>query len=253
MASPFPGMDPYLEGDVWTSFHGLFAMKIVEQLVPKLIPRYVALPEKRYIAVEVDEQSDRYPDVEIRRVSGKKRDHIDEGQAQAPLLLTMVVNDPEPHTWVEIREAKRRKLVTAIEILSPTNKRGKARRDYLEKREQYVHGKAHLIEIDLVRQGKRLPVRRLPAAPYFVFLSRAGRWPAVEVWPIGWKAPLPTIPVPLLPGDSDVLLDLQLVLSQVFAATALDLSIDYQEEPDVPLPKDVQRWADQLLRTAKLR
>ena len=47
MPSPFPGMDPYLEGDNWTSFHTHFATEIARQLTPKLRPKYVALPRPR--------------------------------------------------------------------------------------------------------------------------------------------------------------------------------------------------------------
>jgi hypothetical protein len=257
MASPFPGMDPYLEGDLWTSFHAIFATKIVEHLIPKLIPRYVALPHKRYIVVTPGEEEDpgnRYPDIAVRQ-SGNGRKKEAEGRgASAPLLIATIMSEPVPHTWVEIREPKKRKLVTAIEILSPTNKKGKARDEYLEKRDQYLHSKAHLMEIDLVREGRRLPMKKnLPSTPYFVFLSRAGRRPMTEVWPIAWEEPLPKVPVPLLKGDADVELDLQETLKQVFASTALDLSIDYGQPPDVPWPEDVARWASNLLRAAKRR
>jgi hypothetical protein len=63
------------------------------------------------------------------------------------------------HSWVEIRDAAKRKwLVTITEILSPTIKRGQGRKEYLEKREQILLGSAHLLEIDLLRKGKRFPM-----------------------------------------------------------------------------------------------
>ena len=78
-------------------------------------------------------------------------------------------------------------------------------------------GTAHLIEIDLLRRGKRPPMREaLPDVPYFIFLSRAQRRPLTDVWPIRLDAPLPTISVPLLPGDADVPLDVQLAFSRVY-------------------------------------
>src|SRR5436305_9907253 len=49
MPSPFPGMDPYFEGDLWTTFHTQFGVEIARQLTPKLAPRYIARAEKRYI------------------------------------------------------------------------------------------------------------------------------------------------------------------------------------------------------------
>ena len=47
MSSPFPGMDPYLEGDLWTTVHSQLAAEIARQLAPKIAPRYVARTEKR--------------------------------------------------------------------------------------------------------------------------------------------------------------------------------------------------------------
>ncbi len=50
MQSPFPGMDPYLEGNLWTSVHGDLATTIAHQLVPLLRPKYIALTERKYIS-----------------------------------------------------------------------------------------------------------------------------------------------------------------------------------------------------------
>ncbi len=48
MPSPFPGMDPYLEGELWQEFHETLASAIRAQLMPRLAPKYVALLAKRY-------------------------------------------------------------------------------------------------------------------------------------------------------------------------------------------------------------
>ncbi len=42
MPSPFPGMDPYLEGYLWPDVHHRLATQISDQLMPMLRPRYVA-------------------------------------------------------------------------------------------------------------------------------------------------------------------------------------------------------------------
>ena len=52
MPSPFPGMDPYIEGDLWTPFHTQIGVEIARQLAPKIAPRYVAIPEKRFVRKE---------------------------------------------------------------------------------------------------------------------------------------------------------------------------------------------------------
>ena len=42
MPSPFPGMDPYLEGYLWPAVHSALAYKIRQQLAPQIHPDYVA-------------------------------------------------------------------------------------------------------------------------------------------------------------------------------------------------------------------
>lgn len=42
MPSPFPGMDPYLEGYLWPDVHNALASKIRQLLTPLLRPRYTA-------------------------------------------------------------------------------------------------------------------------------------------------------------------------------------------------------------------
>ena len=49
MSTPFPGMDPYLEGDMWQEFHETLASAMRAQLMPQLAPKYVALLAKRYV------------------------------------------------------------------------------------------------------------------------------------------------------------------------------------------------------------
>lgn len=49
MPSPFPGMDPYLEGEMWQEFHERLANQISVELLPQLGPKYVALLAKRYV------------------------------------------------------------------------------------------------------------------------------------------------------------------------------------------------------------
>src|SRR5438876_8872006 len=103
MPSPFPGMDPYLEGNDWTSFHTHLATEIARQLTPRLRPKYVALPEKRYdvvdegaIAVESI-----YPDVGVAGVAPAARETLGQAVATAPYVLQTVMEARAPHTWVE--------------------------------------------------------------------------------------------------------------------------------------------------------
>jgi hypothetical protein len=253
MPSPFPGMDPYLEGDLWTSFHAPFATEIARQLMPRLRPKYVALQEKRFevvgegaIAIESI-----FPDVGVAGTDFSAQEPIGQAVATAPYLLQTVMESRAPHAWVEIRDAAGRRLVSTIEILSPWNKRGQGRVEYLEKRRKLLRSKSHLIEIDLLRRGRRLPMRdKLPPGSYYVLTGRAEQRPMVQVWPIGLDHPLPTIPIPLLAGDADVALDLQAAFQNVYDLGGFDLVLDYSKAPSVPLQAAQVAWAAERLRLA---
>jgi hypothetical protein len=234
MPSPFPGMDPNLEGDDWTSFPTHLATEIARQLTPKLRPKYVALPEKRFDVVDESAVAIEsiYPDVGVAGVTTAPAESMGLVAPAAPALLQTLIEEHAPHRWVEIRDAAGRGLVTTIEILSPWNKRGTGREEYLHKRRALLRSSSHLIEIDLLRRGRRLPMKDpLPSGSYYVFVSRAKLRPMVQAWPIALDHPSPTIPVPLLPGDADVTLDLQASFQNVYDLCGFDLVLDYSKGP----------------------
>jgi len=258
MPSPFPGMDPYLEGALWTTVHFSLSAEIVRQLAPKLRPRYLVLPAERFV-METPESvairtADIYPDVSVAELRSVAVTAQGTTIAPAPLELATIIPAPIPHVTIEIRDTANRQLVTAIEVLSPTNKRGDGRQEYLAKRRRILLSTAHLLEIDLLRQGQRVPMQKpLPAVPYFIFLSRAERRPITEIWPISLKEPLPVVPIPLLPDDKDGALDMQQVFTTTYDLLGYDLAIDYTQPPEIPLTKEDVAWAEALLRTAGLR
>jgi hypothetical protein len=240
-------MDPYLEGSLWTSFHSALGNEIARHLARKLLPRYVALPVERFYpdatSGVVVTTGDIYPDVAVARNKLAESVVAYEAPPRTPLRMATVMPEPVPHVSVEIRDTQRRELVTAIEILSPTNKSGKGRAKYLSKREKLLLTPVHLIEIDLVRSGKRVPMHEpLPPAPYFVFVSRVETRPIIEVWPVALADTLPTIPVPLLRGDADVWLELQLVFTAVYDDLGFGFAIDYTRPPEAPFTGEAAEW-----------
>lgn len=258
MPSPFPGMDPYLEGSLWTSVHTELTVEIARQLSPLLHPRYIAMTTRRFVMEGpegVDVTSlESYPDVAVRAAGPITAKTRTSEIAAAPLQMTTPIPAPIPHVTIEIRDVATRQLVTAIEVLSPTNKRGSGREEYVAKRQRVLRSTAHLIEIDLLRRGARVPMEGvLPSVPYFVILSRFESRPRCDVWPIAFDASLPSVPVPLLSGDADVTLDLQRAFSTVYDVFGYQLAIDYTKLPEVPLSPDAGAWADGLLRAAGLR
>ncbi len=257
MASPFPGMDPYLEGPLWMTVHTQLTAEIARQLAPRLRPRYLALTAERFV-LEAPEgvavaSASLYPDVGVAPARPGPMP-ASPAPAPPPLQLATVVPESIPHVTVEIRDAAHRQLVTAIEVLSPTNKRGEGRQEYLTKRRRILLSSAHLIEIDLLREGQRIPMRQpLPEAPYFALVGRAEFRPMLDVYPVQLTDALPTIRVPLLPGDNDVPLDLQLALSTIYDLLGYDLAVDYRQPPEPALSPADDAWADSLLRNAGLR
>jgi hypothetical protein len=257
MPNPFPGMDPYLESDLWATVHTDLCAEIARQLAPKLRPKYVALSTRRVVLAPPDESGGSrgqfFPDVGVLS-SHPPRSSPAAAIASAPLILPASLPEPIPHVSVEIRDVAGRRLVTCIEVLSPTNKRGPGREEYAAKRFQILSGPAHLVEIDLLRVGTRFPTGGpLPAVPYFAFVSRAGQRHEVEVWPIPLEQPLPTVMIPLLPGDASVPLDLQQALGVVYEIIGYDELLDYTQPPPGPLTPAEAAWVEGQLRHAGRR
>lgn len=251
MASPFPGMDPYLEGSLWTSVHTELSSTIARQLAPKLRPKYLVLPTERFVLEEVESVSVAavYPDVSVAANLEKSTSRRTEETVVAPVQIATVIPMSVPHVTVEIRDTKNRQLVTAIEVLSPTNKRGDGRREYLAKRRRLLLSPANLMEIDLLHNGDRVPMQQpLPPAPYYVILSREEKRPLSDVWPVSLNEPLPKVPIPLLEGDPDVVLDLQLALTSMYDGLGFDLAIDYDQPPEVSLSTDEAAWIEKHLQ-----
>src|SRR5439155_18254952 len=113
------------------------------------------------------------------------------------------------------------RLITVLELLSPTNKVEAGERDrYLRKRRSFMSGGANLVEIDLVRQGAWLfsggirNVLQQAGASYAVCIFCAARPAEQSVYPIRLCERLPVIRVPLRPSDTDLVLDLQPLIDQ---------------------------------------
>jgi hypothetical protein len=224
MPSPFPGMDPYLEGEMWVEFQHTLVHRISQQLMPLVRPKYVALLAKRYcpepLVLEVNEQG------------------------SAGLVgLTQPVMDEVPILSIEIRDVAERRLVTLIEILSPVNKRGEGACEYAQRRLELMQTSTHLLELDLLCQGRRIQLlQEPPPAPCYLYLSRAQRRPYTQVWALPLQNPLPTIPVPLLPPDPDVALDLQASVTACFTLVGYEDLLDYSAKPPTGLTEEEKTW-----------
>lgn len=265
MPSPFPGMDPYLEGEMWQEFHETLAGAIRAQIMPLVRPKYVALLARRYVvdrpALGIldlpPEQRIIYPDASVVKSTETAAEPPlptpSEPAATAPTVeLPSLVEEEVPLLSIEIRDIARRRLVTIVEILSPVNKRGDGAREYIERRVELMKTDTHLLEIDLLRRGQRLQFQgQPPSAAYYIYLSRFQRRPYTQIWPVSLRSPLPTVPVPLLPPDPDVVLDLQAAVDACFELVEYERLIDYRVPPPPPeLSAEDAAWLNQVLQTA---
>jgi hypothetical protein len=253
MPSPFPGMDPFLEDPIgWPGVHLLLLGCIHELLASAVRPKYfVQVEERVYITDPFRDAgySKLVPDVIITQRQ-HRLPYTPERTAGAGVLTatpSVVIEsllDPDIHDrYLEIRDARSREVVTAIELLSPANKvaRGRGRRAMLKKRDLSRRANAHWMEIDLLRAGERDP-QLAGQGDYGVTL-----WPARDLrlyaWFIDLRDRLPTITVPLRDPEEHVLLNLQQVLDITYDRGCFADSVNYAiPVPDPPLSPADQAW-----------
>jgi hypothetical protein len=246
-------MDPYLEHPVlWEGVHARMVVAIANRLQPLLDPRYVATVEER---VYIEGPQRRIPDVWIQ----KSRD-ADPAVALAETKSTgAVIVEVEPlevhESRIEIVDAYNdMKLVTLIELLSPTNKLpGPGLNSYQQKQQEILDRDCHLIEIDLLRRGEHVlavPEWKLAELRDHTYLACVARWPQrnrYELYPMSLREPLAEISVPLADPDPDVVLSLQEVLTQVYDEGRYQRRVRYDEPCEPLLDETDQAWANQVL------
>lgn len=282
MPSPFPGMDPYLEApDIWPGVHHLLASQICFEL-NRVLPRpYYSDVEMRPelgIVEEWDETGPAgpgrriVPDVLLLKYSeaaGALAVAEPHARDFSPSVeFGALPDEPVRHFTVEIRDSKRgHKLITLIEILSPSNKRpGPDRQSYQEKQREIIESDVNLVEIDLLRAGRRVYAtpdleeavgRVRPSPQYLVMVSRSwlriGPTAGTVGYPFSVRDPLPCIRVPLKSDLPPVRLDLQLVFDRVYDGGPYHRgAVDYSGTPEPPLTGADAQWAAERARAARV-
>ena len=271
----FPGMNPYLEApDIWPDFHDRLASVMSEMLNAQLPePYYSRLQMRSAMGVILEAGTPRYiiPDVVVARypnrpsppspATGSGSVTLTEPRTEVTLGIDIRVRiDPIRHQFVEIRDAVRHhKLITLIEIASPSNKRpGADRRAYEAKQRDVLDSDVNLIELDLLRSGQRLlpypdlaeAVHQL-ACDYLVLINRQrGRLDDgidYTLYPIALRESLPCIPVPLAHDDPDIPLDLQMAVQEVDRRALYNRMVDYSRTPEPPLSSEDRAWVHEML------
>ena len=237
MPSPFPGMAPYLEAPaIGPEFRHALTVCLSQTLNSTLPRPYYVLINRR-ILIEFPEED------APRRTFGL---------------------DPIGRQSVEIRDTSAgHRLVTLVEILSPSNKRAGPDRDaYAREQSEMIEGETSLVEIDLLRDGRRvLPDPRLaqhigertPRPGYVVLVStawrRGGPGLGYRIYPFGLRDRLPCVGIPLKAEEPLVPLDLQDVFDRAYDGGPYRRgAVDYAAPPDPPLAGDDAAWSEAILR-----
>ena len=263
MKSPFPGLDPFIEArGLWGDFHGHLIEKISETISAALPPGYLARAGKRSYVVLAEtngkEEHSFLPDVSVtgstvRQASGKRNAAAAPIAEAEPVELRAFIERDFEEKFIDIFELEpRRRLVTSIEVLSPSNKRQRSKgwKKYLRKRQALLLGKANLVEIDLLRGGDRMPMLDpWPTSPYTLLVAREERAPRCRVWPAFFDRPLPAIPVPLSRPDPDLTLELQSLVDAIYERWRYREDIDYTRPLTPPLSAEQAAWLRERLRS----
>ncbi|MBI5648933.1 MAG: DUF4058 family protein [Chloroflexi bacterium] len=274
---PFPGMDPYLEApDIWPDFHDRLAAAVSAILNDDLPEPYYARLQMRSelgVVLESGISHTIIPDILIARYPTATPPPTEGGVAVlerprtrvSPGIDLQVHHDPIRHPFIEIRDAARgHKLITLIEIVSPTNKRpGPDRRSYETKQREVLESDANLIELDLLRSGMRLIPREVEIVvaelkcDYLVTVNRSATRESnsmgYTLYPVKLRDALPCIPVPLAGQDPDVPLDLQICVQRAHREGPYLRAVDYSQPPAPPVSDDDAIWLDARLKNARLR
>ncbi len=254
MRMPFPGMDPYLEHPVlWEGVHARLIVAFANQLQPRLDPRYVASVEER---VFIEGPQRRIPDVWVQKSPDTASDSpgpMAMAEAEGDTAVVVEVEDLEIHqARIEILDAyNAMKLVTMIELVSPTNKvAGPGRKSYLDKQREALARDCHLVEIDLLRRGRHvlsIPKWRtveLRPYDYLVCVNRYPQRKRFELYPRRLRDRLPRIRIPLADPDPAVPLDVQDALEQVYWDGRYMRRVRYDEPCQPRLRAKDQTWAN---------
>ena len=259
MRPPFPGMDPWLEHPaIWPDVHNSLISAIRDELAPRIAPKYYAGLEQRVYALEPGELVFvGRPDIVVGRPASAdvayEPDEAEESTAVGILDVEVPINDKLQEWFLEIHDVETGTLVTVLEILSPFNKiHPQGREEYIKKRTRIFGSRTNLVEIDLLRAGQPMPLRRKPVrSDYRILISRGATRPKAKLVTFNVRQPIPLFPIPLLPEDGEPDLDLGAVFHALYDRARFDLRLNHAKPAVPPLKKEVVDWARSIVESAR--
>lgn len=255
MASPSPGMDPYLETPaLWSDFHATFVTYWREALSECLPDNYEARIDEKVSLVEIVPPRKKLIEPDIALTQSRSAVVFAGAPAGVatldPVTLSLVIEEETHARHIEILHRPDRTLVAVLELLSPTNKEEPGRTLYLAKRNALIYHPVHLVELDLLLKGRRLPLEEdLPAGDYYALISRGDRRPNCDVYAWTLRHALPTLPIPLRSPDPEIAFDVGAVFARTYERGRYARSIDYQAPPPIPLDAERQAWVMERARS----
>ncbi len=264
--NPFPGMNPWLEsywGDVHTSLTTYARDAIQKQLPSDLHARV-----EEYLSVDEPDGDPKYrhrrisPDIHISHkgiaasnvvLSGTATVELDEAMLE-PIRIRRI-HEPDTLRYIEILDLKaNRRVITAIEFLSPANKTLAGRRLYIQKQQELIIGNVSLVEIDLLREGawvvatcEDLYPEEL-RTPYRICVTRRETTEESEVYKASYRSPLPDVRIPLRHDEADIRLPLQSLLNLAYENGRYGTELDYSKPPEIALATEDEAWTQAWLR-----
>lgn len=256
MTSPFPGVDPYIEAQgLWPDFHTGLLNACRDAIDDRLPGEYVAhMEEHVHLVLSSDGDSSLIrPDIAILQSWKNPDPPAQQGHVATLEAVTIALETSDleeiRERWIEIRKLPDLSLVTVIELLSPSNKTGNGRSEYLQRRQSLIDQPVHLVEIDLLLGGRRSPMRRpLPPGHAYAIVSRAERRPDAEVYAWSLRDPLPTIPIPLAAPDPDIPLNLAPAFAMAYRRGRYGRILRYDQPLRADLDAEDVAWIEATAR-----
>ena len=258
--NPFPGMNPWLEsywGDIHTRLTMYSCDAIQRQLPPDLharVEEYLAVDEPdgdpkyrhRRIAPDIH-VSDSGKPVSLAASSGTTSVELEDAMHE-PIRVRRI-QEPDTLRYIEILDLKaNRRVVTAIEFLSPANKTPTGRKQYVQKQQELIYGDVSLVEMDLLRAGTWVvatcedlypwELRK----PYRICVTRRETTEESEVYKASYRLPLPEVRIPLRKDEGDIRLPLQSILNVAYENGRYGTEIDYSKPPEIELTAEDEVW-----------
>lgn len=259
MPSPFPGVDPYIEDQhFWPDFHQSFMTYWRDQLLEVLPDNYDARLEERVHQVAVSDEpleQSRFPDITLSKSGAAPRRAARSAGGTLvlePITMTLPEYEEAREAYIKVTHRPDRSLVAILELLSPSNKVLPGFGDYLSKRTELLCQDVHVVEVDLLLGGRRLPMRKgLPPADFYAIVSRSQQRPQAEVFAWTLRDPLPPLPVPLRAPDQDLLVKLGEIFTLTYDRGRYGRILNYTKRLSLPLPAGDRRWAHQQVKTKR--